>query len=160
MKNYLRKGFTILKTSGFKGLEEKITKDEIKNKTINGDSFSVLQKIKDKFGKSGMSYQEWYLKNEISARELEEQRNYNFNYNPLISVIVPTYNTPLNFLEEMIDSLKKQSYTNWELCIGDGSEGNLELEQYLKQASINDARIKYKILDCNKGIAGNTNGAL
>lgn len=139
MKNYLRKGFTILKTSGFKGLEEK---------------------IKDKFGKSGMSYQEWYLKNEISARELEEQRNYNFNYNPLISVIVPTYNTPLNFLEEMIASLQKQSYTNWELCIGDGSQGNLELEQYLKQAATSDARIKYKILDRNMGIAGNTNGAL
>ena len=66
-----------------------------------------------------MSYQEWYLKNEISARELEEQRNYNFNYNPLISVIVPTYNTPLNFLEEMIASLQKQSYTKTNTIISE-----------------------------------------
>lgn len=139
MKNYLKKGYTILKTSGIKGLEEK---------------------FKKRFEENGMSYQEWYLKNKISEQELEGQKQYNFNYRPLISVVVPTYNTPLNFLEEMIASLQKQSYTNWELCIGDGSEGNLELEQYLKQAATSDARIKYKILDRNMGIAGNTNGAL
>lgn len=139
MKNYLKKGYTILKTSGIKGLEEK---------------------FKKRFEENGMSYQEWYLKNKISEQELEGQKQYNFNYRPLISVVVPTYNTPLNFLEEMIASLQKQSYTNWELCIGDGSQGNLELEQYLKQVATSDARIKYKILDRNMGIAGNTNGAL
>ena len=37
-------------------------------------------------------------------------------------IIVPTYNTPIKFLREMINSVIEQSYSNWELCIADGSE--------------------------------------
>ena len=55
--------------------------------------------------------------------ELEKQKKYEFAYNPKISIIVPTYETPEMFLREMIDSVVNQTYGNWELCIADGSEG-------------------------------------
>ena len=39
-----------------------------------------------------------------------------------ISILVPLYNTPLQFLNEMIESVLNQTYQNWELCLADGSD--------------------------------------
>ena len=102
-------------------------------------------------------YAEWIIKNEPNEEELEEQKNYKFKTQPKISVIVPMYNTPVNFFEELVDCLINQTYSNWELCLADGSpEQNHELDSIIKK----DERIKYKFLNENKGIPGNTNAAL
>lgn len=102
-------------------------------------------------------YQMWIENNEPSKEELEEQRNTKFKINPKISIIIPMYNTPINFFEELVNSLIDQTYTNWELCLADGSpEKNEKLEKIYKK----DKRIKYKFIGENKGIAGNTNEAL
>ena len=82
------------------------------------------------------------------------------DYQPKISIVVPTYRTPIVFLREMIDSVRAQTYPNWELCIGDGSEGDQELVDTLAEYAAQDERIKYQVLEKNLGIAGNTNGAL
>ena len=108
----------------------------------------------------GIPYSLWFENNKVTEGELEEQRIYIFEYAPKISLIVPTYNTPIKFLKEMIDSVTSQSYSNWELCIGDGSENNKELEETLIKYSEEEPRIKIKILDKNYGIAENTNEAL
>ena len=105
-------------------------------------------------------YDEWFKEQQLTEKEIEAQKNKKFDYQPKISVIVPTYNTPMKFLREMIESLQNQTYANWELCIGDGSEGNQELEEALRLYQEKDSRIKYKILPKNLGISGNTNGAL
>lgn len=42
-----------------------------------------------------------------------------FKYKPLISILMPVYNTPEKYLREAIDSVRNQVYTNWELCIAD-----------------------------------------
>ena len=105
-------------------------------------------------------YDEWFKENQLTEKEIEAQKNKKFDYEPKISIVVPTYNTPLKFLKEMVESLENQTYSNWELCIGDGSEGNQELEEALKAYQEKDKRIKYKILPKNMGISGNTNGAL
>ena len=81
------------------------------------------------------------------------------DYQPKISIVVPTYRTPIVFLREMIDSVRAQTYPNWELCIGDGSEGDQELVDTLAEYAAQDERIKYQVLEKNLGIAGNTNGA-
>nr|WP_302598827.1 glycosyltransferase [uncultured Cellulosilyticum sp.] len=76
-----------------------------------------------------------------------------------ISIVVPIYNTPNQFLCDMIDSVRKQSYANWELCIADGGksiENKKLIEEYLKL----DSRIVYKDIEENLGIAGNTNVAI
>ncbi|MBO1681315.1 glycosyltransferase family 2 protein [[Clostridium] scindens] len=108
----------------------------------------------------GKPYKEWFEEHRATADELEKQRNTNFLNNHKISIIVPTFRTPIPFLREMIDSVVEQSYQNWELCIADGSEGDLAVEEELKKYVAKDSRIKYKILKKNLGIAGNTNEAL
>ena len=102
-------------------------------------------------------YQIWIEKNEPTKEELQEQKNTKFKINPKISIIIPMYNTPVNFFEELVDNLIGQTYSNWELCLADGSpEENKELEKIYKK----DERITYKFIGENKGIAGNTNEAL
>ena len=46
--------------------------------------------------------------------DLARQKNHKFSYCPKISVVVPAYRTPEIFLRQMIESLEKQSYENWE----------------------------------------------
>ncbi len=79
----------------------------------------------------------------------------------LFSVIVPLYNTPENFLREMIDSVINQTYKNWELCLADGSDDeHAYVGEIVKEYQRNDARVKYKKLEKNLGISGNTNACL
>ena len=59
----------------------------------------------------------------------------------------------------MIDSVRNQSYSNWQLCIGDGST-NDSVEKYVKEHYGDDSRIVFKKLEKNYGISGNMNGAL
>ena len=60
----------------------------------------------------------------------------------------------------MIDSLLAQTYSNWELCIANGSPEDKKMQAVLDQYTNKDSRIRVKILDQNLGIAGNTNAAL
>ncbi len=120
----------------------------------------LIRRLKKGVHVNGMPYSEWYEHHKVTEEELSRQRAYKFEYNPKYSIIVPTYNTPIQFLREMIDSVTAQTYPNWELCIGDGSEGNPQLEAVLAEYAEKDPRIKYQILEKNFGIAGNTNGAL
>ncbi|MCR5469162.1 MAG: glycosyltransferase [Lachnospiraceae bacterium] len=96
-----------------------------------------------------------------SEEEKELQRNTKFEKNVKISVLVPLYNTPINFLKDMIDSVVNQTYENWELCLADASDDNhpevgQTVEEYVKR----DSRIVYKKLDENKGIPDNTNACI
>ena len=90
-------------------------------------------------------------------RKLEEETV--FEYAPLISILVPLYNTDKQMLKEMIDSVMWQTYKNWELCLADGSD---EAHAYVKEVvdSYNEPRIKYLKLEKNEGISGNTNKCL
>jgi GT2 family glycosyltransferase len=105
-------------------------------------------------------YEYWFAHHKATKDQLDEQARHKFEFEPMVSIIVPTYNTPIKYLKEMIDSVIHQSYYNWQLCIADGSGGNKELEKVLKQYSQSDGRVKYQILEKNLGIAGNTNAAL
>lgn len=109
---------------------------------------------------SGKPYKVWFKENMPSEKVLQEQRDTVFDRQPKISLIVPTYKTPVHHLQEMIESVRAQSYPNWELCVADGSEGDPAVEAELKRYHMLDERIRYKILEKNFGIAGNTNGAL
>ena len=75
---------------------------------------------------------------------------------PLISIVVPLYNTPQQFLVELLDSVQNQSYRNWELCMVDAGQDET-VGQTVKARAASDPRIRYRKLDKNDGIAGNTN---
>ncbi|WP_312102981.1 glycosyltransferase [Pygmaiobacter massiliensis] len=78
---------------------------------------------------------------------------------PTISILVPLYNTPLNYLQEMVDSVRNQTYPNWELCLADAGLGN-ESAAYLRKMRKKEPRIRVKKLAQNLGISGNTNAAM
>ena len=107
------------------------------------------------------SYRQFLKENPLTPQELEVQRNTRFEYNPVISIVIPLYNTKERFLTELIKSFTEQTYPHWQLCLGDGSP-----EEGLKDIILNatggvwDDRIVYEKLADNTGIAGNTNAAL
>lgn len=101
-------------------------------------------------------YNEWFLKHRTREDVLEKQRQTKLEKRPLISLIVAAFNTPLDLLEKMIDSVKAQTYDNWQLCIADGST-NDTVAGYLE--SHPDPRISWCRLHDNLGISGNMNAA-
>ena len=105
-------------------------------------------------------YGEWYELTKPTDEELAAQRQENFDFEPLLSVVIPAYKTPERYLREMLDSILEQTYTNWEVCIADGSPRGQGLERVLKKYADRDGRIRYEMLGSNRGIAGNTNAAL
>ena len=96
-----------------------------------------------------------------TEEQRKEQEETRFEVNPTISILVPLYNTPINFLEQMIGSVEYQTYKGWQLCLADGSDSEHAYvgEFCLKKAQA-DERICYKKLEKNEGISGNTNACL
>ncbi|RDU22139.1 glycosyltransferase family 2 protein [Anaerosacchariphilus polymeriproducens] len=92
---------------------------------------------------------------------LNEQKKTVFPKEVKFSILVPLYNTPEIFLREMIESVQNQTYSNWELCLADGSTQEYSAvghvcSEYIKE----DSRIKYKKLEKNLGISENTNACI
>lgn len=110
--------------------------------------------IKDK------NYAVWYEKNKVSEEELKEQRNKEFPYMPLFSILVPVYNTPIPYLREMLDSVRNQTYQKWQLCIANANPENEDVARILNQYIEMDIRIQVVNVPENLGIAQNTNKAL
>ena len=73
-----------------------------------------------------------------------------------ISIVVPLYNTPQQFLVELLDSVQNQTYQNWELCLVDAGQDET-VGQTVAARAAEDPRIRYRKLEKNEGIAGNTN---
>ena len=117
-------------------------------------------RIMKKKDRDTFSFEDFYQNHKCSNSELDHQRKRKFTYEPKISIIVPAYKTPENFLNQMIDSVENQSYQNYELCIADGSVDSKEVENVLKSRQALNDKIKYTVLDQNYGISGNTNAAL
>lgn len=117
-------------------------------------------RLTERFQTDDVDYEEWYRNHRATGEELEKQRNARFPYSPLISILVPVYNTPEAFLKQMIQSVRKQTYPNWELCIANADPTNQEVADILKTASGKDQRIRVTDVPENKGIAQNTNAAL
>ena len=88
------------------------------------------------------TYQLWIKYSETSITELEEQRAFTFKYKPKISIIMPTYNTPREYLIKAIESVISQTYHNWELCIADDASTEIHVKEILKYYKEKDERIK------------------
>ena len=86
-------------------------------------------------------YESWQCRYE------DKPINYKLRRQPLMSIIVPTYNTPTKYLREMVQSVESQSYDNWELIIVDDASPDTGLKQ----------EIKPFFLKANRHIAGATN---
>ena len=147
-------------------------RDRIRNQ---GSLKGVIAKIKYKqIEKKAMTH---YGTESFPTEETRrEQENTKFEYEPLISILVPLYNTPEKFLRDMVESVLAQTYSNWQLCLADGSDAeHIELvSRIVKEYQDKDAqqntgdaagkrlknRISYMKLEKNEGISGNTNHCL
>lgn len=119
-----------------------------------------MVRLSERMEPDEVPYGPWFEKHRIDPGELIKQREDRWKKEkPLISVVVPAYRTPKIFLEQMIESVREQSYDNWELCIANGSPGEEEMGQVLRQYQALDERIRVCSLEKNLGIAENTNAA-
>ena len=108
-------------------------------------------------------YGEWVLSYDTLSNEDRKKiktRISQFQSLPLISVLMPVYNPPLDMLEEAIRSVQTQLYQNWELCIADDASTNSKVRKVLKRYAANDARIKVIFRKENGHISASSNSAL
>lgn len=88
------------------------------------------------------------------------QQNTKFKAEPLISILLPTYNTPEAFLKECMDSILMQSYANWELCIADDSSTDPAVVRTIEKYQKDDKRIRLVKRKTNGHISLASNSAL
>ena len=129
-------------------------KDRLKN---CGSLSGVVQKMRYKaWEKKAMTH--YGTASFPTQEERDRQEQTVFERMPKISILVPLWNTPQDFLQEMIGSVQKQTYGNWELCLADGSDDDhAYVGEYCRRLAEMDGRIVYQKLQRNEGISGNTN---
>ena len=104
-------------------------------------------------------YEQWLKRHSLNRRQAWKQKHTSFVRKPLISIVIPLYCTPLPYLKELIESIRKQTYGNWQLCLADGSPDET-VHEFLKKNYRHEVRISYKKLKSNGGISVNTNKAM
>ena len=116
-------------------------------------------RLHERFEPEEIPYGPWYEAYIPTEETLRKQAKKKFAYAPLISIVVPAYRTPETFLRQMIDSVRSQTYGNWELCIANGSPEDEKMGEILREYHEKDSRVSFKNLKENLGIAENTNEA-
>lgn len=139
---YTDKGMRYLKTQGVAALARKIIAKATSAST------------------KAIPYEKWILKHLPSKKELEKQRNTEFEKKPKISIVVPLYKTPEKYLLRLIASVQEQTYTNWELCLSDGSGADSPIADLLKKQAEKDERIRVVSHSEALQISENTNAAI
>ena len=99
-------------------------------------------------------YHKWLKENEREEEIVE------LKYNPLISILIPVYNVPSNYLKECLDSILNQTYKNFEICLVDDCSTREETIQILKEYEGKDKRIKVHYRTKNGHISVASNDAL
>lgn len=126
------------------------------------------EKIWEKYfltAENELRYQKWWKSQLITEKKRQKinRQLEGFKYKPVISVLVPVYNTPARYLEECLRSVEEQIYPYWELCISDDNSQDLGtrkvLAEYQRKAR-KDPRIKLFLGKKNRHISQNTNHAL
>lgn len=116
---------------------------------------NLLRKIKNlrNIKISALGYDAWVEKSIPRTEDIEKLEK-----EPLISILVPLYNTDKKMLCEMIESCLNQTYTNFELCLADASDNkHAYVYKTAKSYADKDNRVKVEKLKENLGISGNTN---
>lgn len=109
-----------------------------------------------------ISYKNFLKKNKLTQTYIVEEkiRILELKHKPKISILMPTFNSPIKFLKNNIESVINQIYPNWELCIADDNSSDTEVRKIIKEYSAKDKRIKYIFRKENGHISQATNSAL
>lgn len=111
------------------------------------------------------SYSEWLKRYDPDpmdegARMEMRRRIEAMSATPLISIVMPTYNANPGWLRDAIESVRRQIYTRWELCIADDASPSVESRKLLQEYATRDSRIKVVFRPENGHIAAASNSAL
>src|SRR5256886_14912387 len=108
------------------------------------------------------AYQEWFERHRASASDLERMRHEAraFAFQPLISVITPVFDTPVQRLEEALESVLAQAYESWELLLIDDGSSATDLLEALPALAARDHRIILGKVGKHAGISAASNQAL
>ncbi len=100
-----------------------------------------------------ISYAQWLQQNGRSSAPPPKT-------GPKISVLMPVYNTPERWLNRAIESVREQTYPNWELCIANDASTEPQVQRILDEATCTDTRIKVIHRPVNGHISAASNSAL
>ena len=94
---------------------------------------------------------------ELGYGRVKKEKLKNYSGEILFSIVMPVYNVEIKWLDKAIESIEKQNYKNWEICIADDCSTKQEVREHL--SAMKNSRIKIKLLEKNQGISGATNAA-
>ena len=110
-----------------------------------------------------INYSDWVKRYDtLSATDISQMKITlaEQKHQPLISIVMPTYNPKVGWLIEAIESVQAQIYTNWELCIADDCSTNPKVRDALQLKAMGDKRIKLALREQNGHISAASNSAL
>ena len=113
--------------------------------------------------RQSIDYMKWigrYDTLTAEARARMQTRTKSFLHQPLISIVMPTYNSKSEWLVAAIESVRKQLYTNWELCVADDASTDTHVRPILERYVTQDARIKLVFCKEHGHISVASNSAL
>jgi glycosyltransferase involved in cell wall biosynthesis len=108
-------------------------------------------------------YEKWvevYDQHPSEVLRAQRERAAKFSARPLISVVMPVYNTPERWLRRAIESVREQSYPHWELCLADDASPEPHVRPILEEYARQDPRIKVAFRAQNGHISAASNSAL
>lgn len=149
----------------------------MKNKIIKSTKFVVRATLHPSYGSEQVrlfrdrrfinkkryeDYIKWFDKHKVTDEQLKLQRKYSkeFKQRPLISILLPTYNTNPVYLRSCIDSVLSQSYDNWELCISDDNSTSNQTKSVINEYVEKYNNIKATFRKENGHISKSSNTAL
>lgn len=109
-----------------------------------------------------LSYDRWIENNEPSPANYPRYRECAARWaqRPLISIAMPTYNTPAQWLQKAIESVAAQVYDRWELCVADDCSTEPHVREMLDAYAARDPRIKVTHRETNGHISAASNTAI
>lgn len=109
-----------------------------------------------------LRYNQWMLRHAASGADLFRQSTavHRLRYRPLISVVVPVFNTPPEMLRRMLACVTRQTYPNWQLCLVDDGSSEPWIARTLSRLAAADRRVRFLRRPTNGGISAATNDGL
>lgn len=141
---------TIVRREGFRGVKSRLVR------LHDSSGFGDGPPSDDRYHDWVDRYDSFNDARRSEVRELVES----LPRKPLISIVVPTYNSDETLLRQMIDSVKAQLYPNWELCIADDASPAPHVAPLLAEAAASDSRIRFTVRPTNGHISEASNSAL
>ncbi len=125
-------------------------------------AFPDDRRLSPRHGFVPTSYDAWRRQHALSdeARQQMREEASAWEEPPLISLIMPTYDTPEVNLRAALDSILRQTYPHWQLCVTDDGSSIDKVRNLLQRYARNDPRIEVEFSPTNQGIAAASNRSL